>query len=127
MRQQLEEMTGYTANEGSGPSIMGYSQRDGPLREENPWLWNMSCPTLFPEGDGGPSGPLLRDAWHVGVISHLMEFVDQLDGAAPSYFCEPMKFWLLGAGHAVELGGLGAVPCLSAEKTGPYQSPHSET
>ncbi|CAN0419694.1 unnamed protein product [Pylaiella littoralis] len=85
LRRHLEEMTGYRGSGGSDPPTMRYPEREEALRETTPWLRSMCFPALFPEGVGDPSGPRVREARDVDIITHLMKFVDRPEGEAHHY------------------------------------------
>ncbi|CAN0277667.1 unnamed protein product, partial [Scytosiphon promiscuus] len=80
----LEEMAGYREAGGDGPATMPYPRREGPVREDTPWLASMFYPTLFPRGVADPfvSGRR-RDVSLVNCITHLVKFVDRPEGQAP--------------------------------------------
>ncbi|CAN0290285.1 unnamed protein product, partial [Scytosiphon promiscuus] len=65
---------------------MQYPRREGPVREDTPWLATMCYPTLFPRGVADPFvGGRRRDVTLANCITHLMKFVDRPEGQAPFY------------------------------------------
>ncbi|CAN0521725.1 unnamed protein product, partial [Scytosiphon promiscuus] len=65
---------------------MQYPRREGPVREDTPWLATMCYPTLFPRGVADPFvGGRRRDVTLANGITHLMKFVDRPEGQAPFY------------------------------------------